>query len=60
MKQTKKTPRCLENPRKNPRPSEKPKSPRLDRKIQDLGRKPKEWQRCCKAKRFCRPVWRQW
>jgi len=36
-------PKVFEKPRTNPRPSEK--TPRLDRKTQDLGIKPKEWHR---------------
>jgi len=35
----------LKKPRKNPRPSEKNQEPKIGSKTQDLGRKPKEWQR---------------
>src|SRR6218665_1718845 len=35
----------FENTQEIPSSLEKPKNPRLDRKTQDLGRKPKEWQR---------------
>src|SRR6218665_1854106 len=51
LKKPRKTQGPFENPRKNPRPSKKPKNPRLLRKTQDLGRKPKQWQRC---------LWQQW
>jgi len=51
MKKPKKNPSYLKKPSKNPRQSEKTKNPRLDRKTQDLGRKPKGWQRWTTAQK---------
>ena len=47
MKKSKTNPRCLKKPWKTPRHSGN--NPRFDRKTQDLGRKPKEWQRWCQT-----------
>src|SRR6218665_472869 len=46
MTKPKKNPSYLKKPKKQPKAVRKrPKNPRLDRKTQDLGRKPKGWQR---------------
>src|SRR6218665_3447759 len=45
-KKTRKTQGLLKNLEKTQDPQKKPKHPRFDRKTQDLGRKPKGWQRC--------------
>src|SRR6218665_1881435 len=44
-KKNQENPRCLKKPRKNTRPQKNPRTQDLYRKTQDLGRKPKEWQR---------------
>src|SRR6218665_2451144 len=49
LKNPRKTQGPFENPRKTQGPQKKPKNPRLLRKTQDLGRKPKQWQRCFSA-----------
>jgi len=47
MWETLEKPNVLEKkPRKTQGPQEKPQEPKIWSKTQDLGRKPKEWQRC--------------
>src|SRR6218665_1792326 len=46
LKKPRKTQGPFENPIKSQGPQKKPKNPRLLRKTEDLGRKPKQWQRC--------------
>ena len=47
MKKPQEKPKLFEKTLEKPKAlRKKPKNTRFDRKPQDLGRKPKEWQRC--------------